>query len=322
MKAAVYYHNGGPDVFKYEDVAMPLCSSDGVLIEVSAISIEGGDLIMREIFPLPQVPHIVGYQCSGVITEVGNDVTDRHIGQQVVAFISSGSHAEFVAAPANTTWPLPAGMDLDIAAAVPVAWGTAHESLFAFGHLKKGESVLISAGAGALGLAAVQLAKRAGATVYATASEPSKLDRLAEFGVDVAINYAKEDFVEVVKRHTKGQGVDLAIDSVGGKNLAKSIAALSYRGRAITVGLSGRDDERLEPLALWMRCNSLQGVYLVKSLSSEHARVHGVIASLLQDIAKGGLRVVIDQTFKLSEAEAAHTRALSRKAFGRILMHP
>lgn len=322
MKAAVYYRNGGPEVFEYQDVPKPVCPSDGVLLEVSAISIEGGDLIMREVFPLPQVPHIVGYQCSGIITEVGAEVSDRSIGQAVVAFTSSGSHAEFVAAPAKLTWPVPAGLDMDTASAVPVAWGTAHECLFPFGNLKKGETVLISAGAGALGLAAIQLAKRSGATVFATASDPSKLKRLAEFGVDVAINYAKEDFVEVVRAHTQGEGVDLVIDSVGGKNLAKSIESLNYRGRAITVGLSGRDDERLAPLALWMNCNSLQGVYLFKSMANEYERTHAAIATLLEDIANGVLKVVLDRSFKLSEASAAHAHALSRQAFGRILMHP
>ena len=148
MKAAVYYSNGGPEVFKYEDVADPECGPDEVLIRVERISVEGGDLVNREIRPLARVPHIVGYQCAGTVVEVGAQVRDREVGQRVVAVLNWGSHAQLVAAPADDTWVLPAGIDLDQAAAVPTAWGTAHECLFEFGGLKAGETVLIHAGGG------------------------------------------------------------------------------------------------------------------------------------------------------------------------------
>src|SRR3970040_1942009 len=164
MKAAVYYETGAPDVFRYEDVPAPQCRAGGVLIEVKAISIEGGDVLNRAGGEMPSRPHIVGYQCAGVIREVGENVSDRAAGQAVVAVMPSGSHAELVSVAAMQTWPLPGGMDLRAAACVPIAFGTADECLFEFGGLAAGKTVLIQAGAGGGGLAATPPAKREGAS--------------------------------------------------------------------------------------------------------------------------------------------------------------
>lgn len=322
MKAAVYYENGGPDVFRIEEMPSPVCAADGVVIRIAAVSIEGGDLVNREIRPLARVPHIVGYQCAGTIIEVGAQVRDRHVGQPVVAILPWGSHAELVAANASDTWVLPGGMDMDLAAAVPVAWGTAHECLFEFGQLRAGQTVLIHAGAGALGLAAIQLAKRAGATVIATASNDGKLARLREFGLDIGINYATEDFVAAVKARTDGKGAHLVLDSIAGSNLARSIQALQYRGRVITVGVSGRDPERPDPVSLWRGNHSMHGVFFPSSLALEHTRVHAMVQTLLADVASGGLKVVIDRVFPLAEAADAHRYVLGRQAFGRVLLRP
>ncbi|MCH8850029.1 MAG: zinc-binding alcohol dehydrogenase family protein, partial [Chloroflexi bacterium] len=161
MKAAVYYETGPPSVFRYEDVADPVCGPDGVVIDVAAVSIEGGDVLGRAGGELANKPHIVGYQCAGTVREVGANAADRAVGQRVVAVMGFGSHAAAVAVPANATWLVPDGLDLQQAACVPVPWGTADDCLFEFGHLKAGETVLIQAGAGGVGLAAIQLAKRA-----------------------------------------------------------------------------------------------------------------------------------------------------------------
>ena len=160
MKAAVYYETGGPEVLRYEDVPDPGCFPGAVVIEVAAISIEGGDTLNRAGGEMTSNPHIVGYQCAGTIVEVGDGVEDRQVGQNVVATMLSGSHAERAATFAGVTWPVPDGADLTKVACVPVAFGTAHEALFALGKLEKGERVLIHAGAGGVGLAAIQLAGR------------------------------------------------------------------------------------------------------------------------------------------------------------------
>lgn len=322
MKAAVYYKNGGPEVFRFEEVPTPTCQQDEVLIEVMAASIEGGDLVNREIRPLTRKPYIAGYQCAGTIVEVGAGVADRAMGQRVAAILPSGSHAQFVAASARDTWVLPEGMDVDSAAAVPIAWGTAHECLFEFGQLQANQAVLIHAAAGALGLAAVQLAKRAGAYVLATASSDAKLERLRPYGVDVGINYTHEDFVAATRAAMNGMGAHLVIDSIGGENLARSIQALRYRGRVISVGVSGRDEARPDPVTLWRGNNSMQGVYFPSSLNIEHNRVHAMVQGLIEQVAQGELQVVIDKVFPLSEAADAHRYVLERKAFGRVLLRP
>src|SRR5205814_6674215 len=168
----------------------------GVLVEVEAISIEGGDTLNRAGGEMTSTPHIVGYQCAGTIREVGEGVTDRRVGQRVVATMLSGSHAELVAVPAMVTWPVPDGADVVACACVPVAFGTADDCLFEFGHLQTGESVLIQAGAGGVGVAAIQLAKQAGATVLATASSDDRLERLTPLGLDYGINYSRDDWVD------------------------------------------------------------------------------------------------------------------------------
>ncbi len=162
MKAAVYYETGSPDVFKYEDVPDPACPAYGVLIEVQAISVEGGDVLNRAGGEMAKRPHVVGYQCAGVVREAGADVRDRRPGDRVVATMMHGSHAALAVAPAMMTWPVPDGARLEHVACVPVAFGTADDCLFEFGNLKAGETVLIQAAAGGVGLAAIQLAKRAG----------------------------------------------------------------------------------------------------------------------------------------------------------------
>ena len=322
MKAAVYYENGPPSVFRYEDVADPRCGDGSVLIEVRAVSIEGGDTLNRAGGALATTPHIVGYQCAGVIREVGAGVSGRTAGQQVVAMMPFGSHAALVAVPAANTFPVPDGLDIAAAACVPVAFGTANDCLFEFGKLQPGETVLIQAGAGGVGLAAIQLAKRAGATVLATASSDDKLERLKEFGLDHGINYKTSDFVQIARDLTGGRGVDLVVDSVGGRTLQGSIECLRYRGRAITVGQAGRDTQRPDLSALSGGNRSLTGVFLGAEAALQPERVRPMIARLLDDVAKGALRAVIDRTFPLSEAAAAHEYIESRRAFGRVVLIP
>jgi NADPH:quinone reductase len=321
MKAAVYYETGGPEVFRYEDVPDPVGDATGVLIDVGAISIEGGDTLHRAGGEMAARPHIVGYQCAGVIRAVGAQVHDRRVGERVVAVMMHGSHAERVAVPASMTWVLPDGLDLQLGACVPIAFGTADDCLFEFGRLRAGESVLIHAGASGVGIAAIQLARRAGATVLATASSDAKLARLKEYGLDHGINYRTTDFVGAVQALT-GRGVDLIVDSVGGRTLEGSIAAAAYRGRISYVGSAGRDAFVPSPDALRPGNKSITGIFLGAELVLNHGRVHPMIQRHLEDVAHGRLKVVIDRAFPLAEAAAAHAFIESRQAFGRVVLIP
>ncbi|MEP7215028.1 MAG: zinc-binding alcohol dehydrogenase family protein [Anaerolineaceae bacterium] len=322
MKAAVYYQTGDPSVFKYEEVPDPACRPGGVLIDVKAIGIQGGDTLNRRGGELATHPHIVGYQASGIIREVGTNVTDREPGQAVVATMAFGSHAALVSVAAQSTYLVPAGMSIEDAAGVPIEFGTADDCLFEFGRLQAGESVLVQAGGGGVGLAAIQLAKRAGATVFATASSDEKLERLKAFGMDHGINYRTENLVAKVMQLTEGRGVNLVVDSVGGKTLEASIAAISYRGRVSWVGNAGREEVVPDTRALMGKNASLTGVFLGAEMSAQPQRCRTMIEQLLSDIARGELKVVIDRRFPLSQAAEAHEYIEGRGAFGRVVLIP
>jgi NADPH2:quinone reductase len=322
MKAAVIFENGGPEVLRYEDVPDPECPDGCVLLNVEAISIEGGDLLARAVSPPPASPYIVGYLCAGTVTEAGAGVEDPSVGDMVVALNANGSHAEKRVVPAAVTWPVPEGLDPAAAGCIPVAFGTAQECLFTASNLTEGQTVLIHAGAGGVGMAAVQLANRAGATVFSTASSDEKLARLKSLGLDHGINYISENFVDRVRELTDGRGVDVVLDSVGGKNLVDSIEALAYRGTLVSVGVAGRGGSGVEARSLWTKNNTLRGVYLGGALISEYPRVHPMISGLIDRVASGELHVEIDRSFPLSEAAAAHAYLEGRNAFGRVVMAP
>ncbi len=320
MHAAVYYETGTPDVLRYEEVGDPEPGPADVLIEVEAISIEGGDTLNRLGGEMAGVPHIVGYQCAGTIRELGAKVSDRQVGQRVVASMAYGSHAELVAVPAASTWPVPEDADLVAAACVPIAFGTADDCLFEFGGLSAGETVLIQAGAGGVGIAAIQLAKRAGATVLATASSSEKLERLKEYGLDHGINYVEQDFADVARELTGGQGVNLVLDSVG-STMPGSIRSLAYRGRISLVGNAGRDQKPVDLSPLMFGNQSVHGVFLGMELLTGR-RAYDNIARLIAEVAAGDLQVVVDRTFPLAEAAAAHAYLEDRRAFGRVVLVP
>jgi NADPH2:quinone reductase len=320
----VFYETGGPEVLRYEEVADPVPGANDVLVEVAAISIEGGDTLNRgdptggdQARPMP---HIVGYQCAGTIRETGAAVTDRRVGQRVVCTMMAGSHAELVAVPASFSWPIDDDADLVAAACVPIAFGTADDCLFEFGHLHAGETVLVQAGAGGVGIAAIQLAKRAGATVLATASSDDKLERLGPLGLDHGINYRDQDFAAVARDLTGGRGVDLVVDSVG-STLAGSIRSLGYRGRISYVGNAGRDPQPIDASTLMAANQSICGVFFgIELVVGQRAWAN--VARLLGLVASGDLQVVVGRTFPLAEAADAHAYIEARRAFGRVVLVP
>ncbi|HEX4467579.1 MAG TPA: zinc-binding dehydrogenase [Solirubrobacteraceae bacterium] len=220
------------------------------------------------------------------------------------------------------TWAIPDGLDAARAASVPVAVGTAHECLFTAGELSEGQTVLIHAGAGGVGMAAIQLAKQAGATVLATASSDEKLERLKPLGLDHGINYASESFVARAAELTDSRGVDVVLDSIGGKNLTDSVEVLAYRGTLVSVGVAARAGSSIEARSLWGRNNTLRGVFLGGAILPEYTRIHPMIGEMLERVASGRLHVEIDSSFALSDAAAAHEHIESRKAFGRVVLTP
>ncbi|THD58600.1 zinc-binding alcohol dehydrogenase family protein [Phenylobacterium sp.] len=321
MKAAVYYENGGPDVFRYEDVPDPQVHRKGIVIRVEAVSIEGGDTLNRFRGALVTKPHIVGYQAAGEVVEVGEEVDNIKVGDKVVTTGGFGSHAELRAVPARTAWVIPPGMNVLEASAIPVPFGTAHDCLFEFGRMRKGEIVLVQAGASGVGVAAIQLAARAGAAmVIATASSDARLEKLKAYGLTHGINYQRDEVAGEVARITDKHMADVIVDPVGGPTLQSSIASLAYRGRVSMVGAAGREAMVVDVGSMMGGNRSLSGVFLGAEIATD--RVHDNIQQLIQDVADGALKVLIDRTFPLKNAADAHRYIESRQAVGRVLLIP
>jgi NADPH2:quinone reductase len=322
MKAAVYYETGSPDVFRYEDVPSPQPGVGEILINVDAVSIEGGDTLNRLGGEMTGSPHIVGYQAAGTIVALGEGADQFSVGDRVVTVGLNGSHAEQRAVPQSFAWPLPDGLDTVRGACIPVAYGTAHDCLFEFGRLQPGETALIHAGAGGVGIAAIQMAKQAGAQVLATASSDERLERLKAFGLDEGINYATHDFVAEARRITNGRGVDVIVESVGGENLQRSLASLAYRGRCISVGDASRGARDALDVSGLRPNNQLLSGYFLGAEMFFGTRAYGMVADQIAAVASGALEVVVDKTFPLAEATEAHAYIESRQAFGRVVLVP
>ncbi|MFA1281942.1 zinc-binding alcohol dehydrogenase family protein [Citrobacter telavivensis] len=319
MKAAVYDVEGAPGVLKYVDIPEPVTGPDDILISVEAISIEGGDLINRRSTPPPLPSWIVGYAAAGTVVAVGSKVRSRAVGDRVAAFHMQGSHAERWAVPAERTWLIPDGMDMTEAAVLPISFGTAHHCLFTRGMLRHGETVLIQAAAGGVGIAAVQLASQAGATVIAVTSGTQRRNRLLELGAAHVVDRAENNVVDSVRQYTHGTGVDLVIDPVG-TTLPASLSALAPQGRLVFVGNAGGGSLTVD---LWppMQSNqTLMGVFMGPLF--ERPGVRTSVDDMLQAVAAGRIRVVIDRIFPLANAAAAHEFAETAKPLGRIVMKP
>lgn len=319
MKAAVYDHAGPPDVLNYRDVPDPTMGPDDVLIAIDAISIEGGDLINRRSTQPASGSWIVGYAGSGRIVEVGVNVVDRKVGDRVTAFHMQGSHAELWAVPATRTWLLPSGVDAASAAALPISFGTAHHCLFARGALLRNETVLVQAAAGGVGLAAVQLAARAGATVIAVSSGKRRLEKISSLGADHVIDRSSGDLIGAVQEITEGNGVDLVIDPVGA-TLPASLAVLAPEGRLVFVGNAGGGCLSVDLWPAMQSNQTLLGVFMGRLF--ERPRIRSTVDEMLVALENREIQVKVEKAFPLSQVRDAHDFAEKAKPLGRVIMEP
>lgn len=319
MKAAVYDAPGAPDVLRYIDLADPLCPTDGVLIKVESISIEGGDLINRASSPPPGPEKVVGYAAAGEVVAVGAGVHNRFIGQKVASFDLHGSHASLRAVKATRTWIVPDGLSMDAAAALPISFGTAYHCLFSRGHLTRGETVFVQGGAGGLGVAIIQLASRHGAKVIASVSGAERAERLKDLGLTHAVDHRRVNVDDTVMRLTENTGVDLAIDPVG-STLQSTLSILRPHGRLVFVGNAGGSSLDLDLWPALQANQTLFGVFMGTEL--EKPDVHASVTQMLERAAAGEIKVLVDRTFSLAAAAAAHAYAESNAVLGRVILRP
>jgi NADPH:quinone reductase len=320
MKAVWYTCNGGPEVMGYGDLPDPEIGPDTVLIRVEVVSIEGGDLLNRIHTPPARTPFVPGYQAAGTVIAVGAKVSTFQVGNRAVGFNWSGSHAELFAVPQTYAYPVPDGMDLTLAAVVPIAFGTAYDALFTYGGLRAGETVLIQGAAGGVGLAAVQLAAQAGAVVIGTASSPERLTRLVPFGLQHGIDYEEEDIAARCRDITGGKGVDLVLDLAGGAGKDALVDALRGHGRYAVIGAAEGTLPSFGFFELIRKAMQVTGISFGRDMHT--TRVHALLADLLGRVAAGTLKMTIEREFALADAVQAHSFVAQGKPFGRVIMRP
>jgi len=325
MKAIVAPQAGGPEVLTLAEVPAPIAGPGEVLIDVVAAGINRADVQQRRGFypPPPGASEILGLEVSGRIAGFGPGVTKPFtVGEKVVALLTGGGYAQQVAVPAGQVLPLPDGVDIVTAASLPEVAATVYSNLFMTALLQPGETVLIHGGTGGIGVMAVQLAKAAGAFVIATAGSEEKVATLTGYlGADVAINYRTQDFVKVVQDHTDGRGVNVILDVVGAKYLQQNVDALALYGRLVVIGLQGGAKAELNLGTLLAKRAAVIGTTLRgRPVGEKSAIMDGVRDHVWPLIAKGTVQTVVDKTFPLAQAPAAHAYFDSGAHVGKVLL--
>jgi putative PIG3 family NAD(P)H quinone oxidoreductase len=323
MRAVIASGTGGPEVLSVQDVPDPQPGPGEVAIAVAAAGLNRADLLQRQGFypPPPGASDVIGMECSGTISAVGADVTEWQVGDEVCALLAGGGYASVVVAPVGQVMPVPEGVDLVTAAALPEVAATVWSNLFMVASLQPQESVLIHGGAGGIGTFAIQLTSQLGARVFTTGGTAEKLAACAALGAEVTINYRDEDFVEVVRSRTDGAGVDVILDNMGAKYLGRNVEALALEGRLVIIGMQGGSKGELDINALLRK----RGAVIATSLRSRPvAEKSAICASVVEHVwplvSEGLVKPVVHGTMPLEDAAAAHALMESGDHLGKIVL--
>ncbi len=323
MRAITIPAPGGPDVLTLTEVPDPVPGAGEVLIDIAAAGLNRAELLQRQGFypPPPGAPPYPGMECSGTIAAVGADVTGWQPGDQACALLGGGGYAEKVAVPARQVLPVPAGVGLVEAAALPEAACTVHSNVVTLGRLAAGETLLIHGGASGIGTFAIQLGRALGATVACTAGSRAKLERCRELGADLAISYRDEDFVAVLSEFTGGRGADVILDLMGAAYLMRNLAALASNGRLVIIGMQGGTKTEIDLSALSRKRGSVIATTLRARPADEKAAIVAAVrAEVWPLIEAGQVRPVIETVLPLAEAGRAHELMESGTHTGKILL--
>jgi NADPH2:quinone reductase len=314
---------GGPDVLRTASRPVPAPGAGEVLIEVAAAGVNRPDVMQRQgkYPPPPGVTDIPGLEVAGRVTALGPGVADRRVGDQVCALVSGGGYAEQCVAPAPQCLPVPTGLSLTEAAAIPETYFTVWTNVFERGRLQPGETLLVHGGASGIGTTAIQLARAFGARVLATAGSEAKCRACERLGAERAIDYKSEDFVAAVKQATEGRGADVILDMVAGDYIPRDVEALAKDGRIVVIALQRGAKTELNLLPLMQRRLSITG----STLRPRSVDEKGAIARALREkvwplLEAGRCKPVIDSTFPLAQAADAHRRIESGEHVGKIVL--
>ncbi|WP_035847243.1 NAD(P)H-quinone oxidoreductase [Kitasatospora azatica] len=323
MYAITIPEPGGPDALVWTKVPDPVPGEGEVLVEVAATAVNRADLLQRQGFynPPPGASPYPGLECSGRIAALGPGVAGWAVGDEVCALLAGGGYAEKVAVPVGQLLPIPRGLGLVAAAALPEVTATVWSNLFMVAHLHPGETVLLHGGASGIGTMATQLAKAVGAKVLVTAGGAKKLARCAELGADVGINYREQDFVEVAHEVTDGHGVDVILDIMGAKYLQRNVDALATAGRLVIIGLQGGVKGELDLATLLRKRAAVVATSLrPRPLAEKAAIVAAVREHVWPLIESGVVKPVIDRVLPLTEVAEAHRALEAGEQVGKVVL--
>jgi putative PIG3 family NAD(P)H quinone oxidoreductase len=323
MRAVVAQGTGGPEVLSVTDVPDPVPGPGEVLVDVAAAGLNRADLLQRQGFypPPPGASEIIGMECSGTVSAVGEGVTGWAVGDEVCALLAGGGYAERVAVPAGQVMPVPAGIDLVTAAALPEVAATVWSNVFMVAGLRPDETLLVHGGAGGIGTFAIQLAHALGARVATTGGTAEKLEFCRSLGADVTIDYHEQDFVEVVREATGGRGADVVLDNMGAKYLARNVDVLALEGRLVIIGMQGGTRAELDINALLRKRGAVIATSLrARPVEGKSAICAGVVEHVWPLVADGAVRPIVHTTMPLAEARAAHELMESGSHTGKILL--
>lgn len=323
MKAWVVREWCKPDQMSFEEVPLPEPGPHQARIKVGAAALNFLDTLMIEgkYQVKPPFPFTPGVEVAGVVDAVGEGCRLK-VGDAVAANVSNGGYAEYAVINDNNAAPLPDGVDLAVAATMPIVYPTAHLCLKDAGRMKAGETVLILAAAGGVGLAAIQLAKAWGAgRVIAAAGGEDKLKICAEYGADSLVDYRRRDWVELVKAIAP-KGVDIVIDMVGGEEAEQGVRLLAWRGRFIVVGFAGGTIPKIPANRLLLNSASATGVFWGAVTQREPEFARSVYADLFGMLARGEIKTILTRRYPLAEAPQAMKDLASRRTTGKVVLVP
>ena len=322
MYAITIPEPGGPEALVWAEVEDPTAGPGEVLIDVTASGINRADLLQRAGFypPPPGAPPYPGLECSGRIAAIGDGVDTWRPGDEVCALLSGGGYAQRVAVAAGQCLPIPAGVPLVEAAALPEAACTVWSNVFDLGRLRGGETILVHGGGSGVGTFAIQMAAAWGARVLTTA-RAAKHQALRDLGADVTIDYTGEDFVDAAREATGGRGVDVILDIMGASYLERNVNALATGGRLLIVGLQGgtRADINLGAL-MTKRASVISTALRSRPINEKAAIVADVREHVWPLIEAGKVRPVVHIVLPMAEAGEAHRLVESSEHLGKVLL--
>jgi putative PIG3 family NAD(P)H quinone oxidoreductase len=323
VRAVTIPSPGGPEALVLAQVDDPSPRPGEVLLDVVATAVNRADVLQRRGFydPPPGASPYPGLECSGRVAALGEGVAGWEIGDQVCALLSGGGYAERVAVPSGQLLPVPAGLSLLEAAALPEVVCTVWSNVFQVAALQPGEVLLVHGGTSGIGTMALQLAARHGARVFCTVGSPEKAARAVQLGAERAVLYRDEDFVEVVRSLTDGHGADVVLDNMGAAYLARNVSVLATGGRLVVIGLQGGVQAELDLGRLLAKRASVAATSLrARPMAEKAALVEAVLAAVWPAVEAGEIRPVVDRVLPLEQVAQAHEALEASEHVGKIVL--